>query len=168
MRRLYLCVLALGSSMPLLAASALDTLALPDDFFADRARVHAIVTALEAQPLHENADLARALLLTHYEKDVDYVICGDVLGPLAEREDLGPVLGQIVIASGDWVEDHPDRATDIDAYTLAGLEGGVRAYRRLREAKASIAPFELMETLAKQYDAGTLPAWNLAHPCRAG
>jgi hypothetical protein len=167
MSRLALALLALGVSAPLLAASALDTLPLPDDFFADRARVHAIVTALEEQPLHANADLARAILLAHYEKDVDYIICGDVLGPLTAREDLGPVLGQVVIASGDWVEGHPDNAKDIDAYTLAGLEGGVRAYRHLREAKPSIAPFELMETLATQYDAGTLPAWNLAHPCRA-
>ena len=168
MPRHALAVLALCLSMPLLAASALDTLPLPDEFFADRARVHAIVTALEEQPLHDNAELARAILLAHYEKDVDYIICGDVLGPLTKRDDLGPVLAQVIIASGDWVEGHPDRAGDIDAYTLAGLEGGVRAYRRLREAKPSIAPFGLMETLASEYDAGTLPAWNLAHPCRAG
>jgi hypothetical protein len=167
MSRPVLAILTLGLSMPLLAASALDTLPLPDVFFADRDRVHAIVTALEDQPLHENADLARAILLAHYEKDVDYVICGDVLGPLTKREDLGPVLGQVVIASGDWVEGHPDRATDIDAYTLAGLEGGVRAYRRLREAKPSIKPFKLMEVLSRELDAGTLPDWNLAHPCRA-
>ena len=167
MPRLVLAVLALGVSMPLLAASALDTLPLPDQFFADRERVHTIVTALEEQPLHDNAELARAILWAHYKEDVDYIICGDVLGPLTEREDLVPVMAQVIIASGDWVEGHPDDARNIDAYTLAGLEGGVRAYRNLREAKPSIAPFALMDTLAKEYDAGTLPAWNLAHPCRA-
>ena len=165
MRRLVPAILALALSAPLLAASALDTVPAPDGLFQDRAKVHALVVALEDEPLHENALAVRALLATHYKDDVDYLICGTVLGPLAEKERLHPVMFQMIIASGDWVEAHPDQAKDIDAYTLAGLESGVRAYRNLLKVDAK-AKDKQMEALAKEYDANTLSDWNKAHPCR--
>jgi hypothetical protein len=165
-RRLLLATLACLAAMPLAAASKLDT--LPDDpdaLFADRAAVHALVIALEEQPKHEHADLVRAVMMAHYEK-VDYLICGDaVLGKLMEDKKLVPIAFQMIIASGDWVEAHPGQAKDIDAYTLAGLESGVRAYRNLLKADAN-ARNATLDGLVKEYEANTLSAWNKAHPCR--
>jgi len=164
MRRPLIAALACLASTPLLAASALDTLPDPDTLFAHRDQVHALVVALEEQPTHENSNAVRAMLMDHY-KPVDYLICGDVIGPLGENKHDAPVLLQLIIASGDWVEAHPDQAKDIDAYTLAGLESGVRAYRNLL-ALDKDARNELMDTLVKAYDANTLSDWNKAHPCR--
>ena len=149
MGRTFVAIFLAALAPLLLGASALDTVPDPDKLFADRAQVHAAVLALEEQPLHENATLLRAMLVGHY-KAVDYIVCGDLLGSIAGKEPLEPVMWQVIIASGDWVEAHPDQARDIDAYTLAGLEAGARTYRNL----------------LKDYDAGKLPAWNKAHPCR--
>jgi hypothetical protein len=163
--RLLSFVLGLALAAPALAASPLDKLPNAKKLFKDRAKVHALVVALEQEPLHKNAELIRGLLLVHYKEDVDYIICGDVLGPLAQDKKVAPVMFQIVIASGDWVEANPQQAKDIDAYTLAGLESGVRTYRHLLE-KDPTAKNDLLEGLAKQFDANTLSAWNKAHPCR--
>ena len=120
--------------------------------------------ALERDPLHKNAALIRALLVGHFKK-VDYLICGDVLGPLTETKVLEPVMFQIVIASGDWVEEHPERARDIPAYTLAGLESGGRAYKNLRAAKPGVK-HKLLDELLVRYENNTLKQWNAEHPCR--
>lgn len=152
---------------PALAASPLDKLPDPKKLYKDRAKVHSLVVALEQEPMHSNAQFVRALLLVHYKDDVDYIICGDVLGPLAQNKKLEPVMFQIVIASGDWVEANPKQAKDIDAYTLAGLESGVRAYRNLLKLDPTVKD-DMMEGLAKQFDANTLSDWNKAHPCRPG
>ena len=149
---------------PLLAASWLDQPPMPDPLLSNRRNIHQAVIALEREPLHKNATLIRTLLVAHFKK-VDYLICGDVLGPLTKTKVLEPVMWQIVIASGDWVEDHPERARDITAYTLAGLESGVRAYKNLRAVKPGVK-HELMDRLLVIYDNNTLKQWNAAHPCR--
>ncbi len=158
---LALCTVAIS---PLLAASWLDRPPMPDQLLSNRHDIHQAVVALEREPLHSNAALIRALLLGHFKK-VDYLICGDVLGPLTEAKALEPVMFQIVIASGDWVEEHPDRARDISAYTLAGLESGVRAYKNLRAAKPGVK-HKLMEELLGRYENNSLKQWNAKHPCR--
>ena len=165
-RRILAAFAGLAACASAFAASPLDTLPMPDKMFDNREQVHALVVALEETPLHQNADLARAMMAAHY-KEVDYLICGDVLGPLAKDKRLAPVLWQIIIASGDWVEGHPDQSKDIDAYTLAGLESGVRAYKNLLALDAK-AKNKTMDALVKEYDANTLPDWNKAHPCRPG
>ena len=148
---------------PLRAASWLDRLPPPDQLLS-RQNIHQAVIALEREPLHKNADFIRPLLIGHFKK-VDYLICGEVLGPLTEAKALEPVMWQIVIASGDWVEEHPKRARDISAYTLAGLEGGVRAYKNLRTVKPGVK-HTLMEELLAKYENNTLKQWNAEHPCK--
>jgi hypothetical protein len=164
MRRLSAFVIGLAACSPAFAASALDTLPNPDTLFSHREQVHALVVALEQAPMHPNATKIRALLVVHY-KEVDYLVCGQVLGPLMDNATLQPIAWQMVIASGDWVEAHPQQAKDIDAYTLAGLESGVRAYRAML-AKDPKARDEQLDALAAEYDAHTLSDWNKAHPCR--
>jgi len=149
---------------PLLAASWLDRPPLPDVLLSNGRNIHQAVLALEREPLHKNAALIRAFLVGHFKK-VDYLICGDVLGPLTETKALEPVMWQIVIASGDWVEEHPERARDIPAYTLAGLESGVRAYKNLRAAQPRVK-HKLMDELLVRYENNTLKQWNAEHPCR--
>ena len=163
MRTSILLTLCAVVICPLLAASWLDRLPLPDQLLSRR-NIHQAVLALEREPLHKNADFIRPFLVGHFKK-VDYLICGDVLGPLTEAKALEPVMWQIVIASGDWVEEHPERARDIPAYTLAGLESGVRAYKNLRAAKPAVK-HKLMDELLVRYENKTLKQWNAEHPCR--
>lgn len=158
---LPLCALA---TSPLLAASWLDRLPMPDQLLSRR-NIHQAVLALEREPLHKNADFVRPLLIGHFKK-VDYLICGDVLGPLTGAKAFEPVMWQIVIASGDWVEEHPERARDIPAYTLAGLESGVRAYKNLRATKPGVK-HKLIDELLVRYKNNTLKQWNAEHPCRS-
>lgn len=157
----FFCLL---TSLPSLASSWLDGDAVFKDVLTDRHSIHEAVLALEQQPLHENAEGVRGLLMAHY-KNVDYLICGDVLGPLSKSRTLEPVMFQIIIASGDWVEANPDRADDIDAYTLAGLESGVRTYKNLLKEKPR-AKHKLMDELLSLYESRNLNQWNVAHPCR--
>ena len=77
---------------PLSAASWLDRLPMPDQLLSRR-NIHQAVLALEREPLHKNADFIRPLLIGHFKK-VDYLICGDVLGPLTEAKALEPVMWQ--------------------------------------------------------------------------
>lgn len=157
-----LCVLA---SFPLLAASWLDQTPIPNDFLSSRISIHQAVLSLEEEPLHKNAEQIRLLLAGYYKK-VDYIICGNVLGPLSGSKKHAAVMWQIIIASGDWVEANPERATDIDAYTLAGLESGVRAYKNLLKVRPK-DKHRLLDELLARYESNTLNQWNLEHPCRA-
>jgi hypothetical protein len=163
-RTAILLTLCATVRFPLLAASWLDRPPLPDQLLSNRRDIHQAVLALEREPLHKNAALIRALLVGHFKK-VDYFICGDVLGPLTEAKALEPVMFQIVIASGDWVEEHRERARNISEYTLAGLESGVRAYKNLRTAKSGVK-HKLMDELLVRYENNTLKQWNAEHPCR--
>jgi hypothetical protein len=158
-------VLCAVLTSPLFAASWLDQPPMPDRLLSNRGNIHHAVLALEQEPLHKNATLVRTLLVAHFKK-VDYLICGDVLGPLTKSKVLEPVMWQIVIASGDWVEEHPERASDTGAYTLAGLESGIRAYKNVRAVKPQVKR-ELMDELLVMYHNNTLKQWNAQHPCRS-
>jgi hypothetical protein len=109
---------------------------MPDRLLSNRRNIHQAVLALEREPLHKNAALIRALLVGHFKK-VDYLICGDVLGPLTETKVLGPVMFQIVIASGDWVEAHPERATDPCVYPRRARKRSSRLQKPSRSPTGS-------------------------------
>src|SRR5947209_8294781 len=165
MKSLVIVTLTFAGAISRLAAAPwLDHPPLPDQMLASRQSIHQAVVAVEREPLHRNADVIRPFLIGHFKK-VDYIICGNVLGPLTEAKALRPVMWQIIIASGDWVEEHPDRARDISAYTLAGLESGVRAYKNLLAVKPG-AKHKLMDELLARYQNNTLRQWNAEHPCR--
>src|SRR4051794_7463747 len=105
MKSLVTITLIVAASIStLLAASWLDQLPPPDQMLSRR-NIHQAVLALEREPLHQNAEFTRPFLIGHFKK-VDYIICGGVLGPLTEAKALQPIMWQIIIASGDWVEEH--------------------------------------------------------------
>jgi hypothetical protein len=165
MNRTFVAALCVLASLPLFAASRLDQASILSDVLSSRDNIHQTVLALEEEPLHKNAELVRTLLAGYY-KNVDYIICGDILGPLSGSKKHAAIMWQIIIASGDWVEANPERAKDIDAYTLAGLESGLRAYKNLLKVKPKDKS-KLLDKLLARYESGTLNQWNLEHPCRA-
>jgi hypothetical protein len=80
--------------------------------------------------------------------------------------DLHHIIGwQIIFSSGDWVEQHPEQADDIDSYTLAGLESGLRAYAIALRQNLRIQS-DLMDKLLDLFNDDLLQGWSDKHPCR--
>ena len=121
----------------------------------------------ETEPLGKRAEFVRPLLMAHYEP-VDYLICGQVLGPLfsSKKEVHEIVAWQIIFASGDWVLQNPDQSKDIHAYTLAGLESGLRTYKLIREKKPRKVRTKMLEKLLERDENGTLEQWVRENPCK--
>jgi hypothetical protein len=132
----------------------------------DRTAIHQAVIDHERDPMGKDSEMILPILVAHF-KGVDYLICGDVLGPLAEskKEAHTAVMWQIVFGSGDWVEQNPERARDVDAYTLAGLESGLRAYENILARKPK-ARFPLLDELLRRRNDGRLAEYVKEHPCR--
>ena len=136
------------------------------EWFSGSDKVHQAVQFHEREPLSEKAGEIQPILAAHF-KAVDYIICGDVIGPLFDSDnDLHHIIGwQIIFGSGDWVEKHPDQSDDIDSYTLAGLESGIRAYATAIKQNSRIQS-DLMDKLLDLFNDDQLQNWSDEHPCR--
>ena len=163
--RISFAIALIFTLSPLDGATQVDMLL--EEWFEGPNRVHQAVEFHEAEPLSKTANQIRPILMAHF-KQVDYIICGDVLGPLMDsKKDAHQIIAwQIVFSSGDWVEQHHDQADDIDAYTLAGLESGMRAYATVLETKPK-AKLRLLDELLELYENESLQTWVSEHPCRA-
>jgi hypothetical protein len=119
----------------------------------------------EADPLsRESRTRLAPMLLAHFE-DVPYVVCLDQVPGLEEEGQLGKaLLWQMVFGTGVFIEQNPRRATDREAYMLAGLQSAVRAYRNVRtkSPKKAIAVFDELDELERQ---GKLRDHVRAHSC---
>jgi hypothetical protein len=135
------------------------------EWFSGTDKVHQAVQFHEREPLSEEAGEIQPILAAHF-KPVDYIICGDVLGPLFDSDnDIHHIIGwQIIFASGDWVELHPEQADDINSYTLAGLESGLRAYATALEQNPR-SQSEFLGELLALYNDNQLRGWADNHPC---
>jgi hypothetical protein len=134
----------------------------------DKETIRRAVHDHEQDPLsqHSREQLA-PVLLAHFE-DVPFIVCLDQVPGVTEQGDLGKALvWQIVFGSGVFLEEHPDRTGDREAYMLAGLESAVRAYRNVlaRNPQVKIAVFDQLDALQR---AGRLPEHVRAHACEKG
>lgn len=131
----------------------------------DKDAVHKLVTAVEEDPLGENAELIRPALMVYFE-DIDYDVCLNQMGPLLESKNEAhrAIFWQIVFSSGDFFIQHPDQSTDIEAYTLAGFEAGLRAYQRILQREPKSRLDFLDELVARQNEGKLLDHIN-ANPC---
>jgi hypothetical protein len=132
----------------------------------DKETVRRAMLDHESDPLAPEAKTKLApILLAHFE-DVPFNVCLDQVPGLTEEGELGKaLLWQMVFASGVFIEEHPERAGDREAYMLAGLESAVRAYRNVRE-KNPRRTIGLFETLDAMEQKGSLVEHVRAHPCQ--
>jgi hypothetical protein len=166
MRILLAILLAVVASLPILAKPSeaekkeLEAWARS----LDRETIHRAVLDHERDPLGEDAKKIRPVLVVHFEP-VDYLICSEVAS-LAGSKDAATeaVMWQIVFSSGDWVELNPERRTDIQAYRIAGLESGLRAYENILQRKPK-ARSQKLDDLLKLRNEGRLAEYVSAHPC---
>lgn len=170
MRRMPLTALFLVPSILLAAPKAPKDEAPPETDIAwakslDKETIRAAAESHERDPLAPDSRTRLApMLLAHFD-GVPFVVCLDQVPGVQDQGDLGKALvWQIVFGSGVFLEEHPDRAKDRDAYMLAGLESAVRAYRnaRAKDPKKQIQVFEELDALEKQ---GRLQDHVRAHNC---
>jgi hypothetical protein len=132
---------------------------------ADRNVIRQAVHDHESDPLSKESRTKLApMLLAHFE-DMPYVVCLDQVPGLEGEGRLGKaLLWQMVFGSGMFIEQNPGRASDREAYMLAGLQSAVRAYRnaRAKDPKKTIALFEELDGLERQ---GKLREHVHAHAC---
>lgn len=132
----------------------------------DKEAVHKAVLEHERNPLARDVKKnIRPVLAVHFEP-LDYIVCLDQIGPLlhTKSEVHEAIFWQVVFASGDFVEQHPDRAKDKLAYMQAGLESGLRIYEHLLPKNPKVR-LELLDRLLLLRNDGHLLEFVKEHPC---
>ena len=131
----------------------------------DEQSIHKAVQEHERDPLGDHAKEFEPVLMIHFEL-LDYIVCLDQIGFLLDTKNKAheAVFWQVVFGSGDFVEQHPDQATDKFAYMLAGLESGLRAYENIlvQKPKARLDSIDKLVTLRNE---GQLLGFVKAKPC---
>ncbi|MFL6331748.1 MAG: hypothetical protein ACJ754_00225 [Pyrinomonadaceae bacterium] len=120
----------------------------------ERRRAVEIATLLENEPLHKDAKkLSEALLFFLIQApDITVPICTDVLGDYKKiKGDYAPTItAQLTFSTAKFIIEHPEQAEDKDHVYLAGVEGVLRAYQNIKQAKPKVEIKPLEELLAKQ------------------
>ena len=132
----------------------------------DKETVHKMVLEHEMNPLAKDVKKnVRPVLAVHFEP-LDYSVCLDQIGALlhTKNEVHEAVFWQVVFASGDFVEQYPDRAKEKFAYMRAGLESGLKIYDNLLP-KNPKARLELLDKLLVLRNEGRLLEFIREHPC---
>ena len=130
----------------------------------DRNAVHRAVLDHERDPLGDEAEKLRPVLVVHFEA-VDYLLCSEVASLAGSKDATDQaVMWQIVFGSGDWVELNPERKTDVQAYRIAGLESGLRAYENILKRKPK-ARSRRLDDLLELRNEGRLAEYVGANPC---
>ena len=155
-------------SLPVMASASHERERSNTDVSADPADKNVIRQAVhdhEADPLSKESRTKLApMLLAHFE-EMPYVVCLDQVPGLEDEGKFGKaLLWQMVFGTGMFIEQNPARASDREAYMLAGLQSAVRAYRNVRakDPKKTIALFEELDDLELH---GKLREHVHAHAC---
>ena len=122
-----------------------------------RVEIIRLVDTLEKQPDHPQGREMRRKVLTWLTEapDVSVTVCEQLLG-IKDFEPDGPggeLLLQAPFAEAKFILENPDKAHDIEAVHLAGIEGALRTYAAMkaRDAKLEIpAMEELVKLQAEQ------------------
>lgn len=130
-----------------------------------RAKFMEMVQSLEENPLGPTAKEQRseAMIWLIQAPDISVKVCGSLVQPLLEtkKNHAAEIFGQMTLASGVFVIQHPDKARNDAAMYTAGLEGTLRLYESILRTKPKERwPF-LDEWIEKRTQ-GTLPA-EVAH-----
>lgn len=129
----------------------------------ERAQAVRLTRALEADPLNKDAKSAREWLTLWLVEvpDISVTLCTDYLSGLYEKKkdrdkNYAPEIAtQMMFSSAAFMIEHPDQATDDIAVNKAGLEGSLKAYEAILQAKPKVQWAFLDDLIAKR-DKGTL------------
>lgn len=128
----------------------------------ERRRAVEIATLLEKDPLNKNAEALRRELLVWLIQipDISVTLCTSMLGDYSKIKGnyAGTITTQLSFAETKFVIEHPEQANDEYQVYLAGVEGVLRTYQNLKNAKPKVL-FEPLEELLVKQQAGQLPAF---------
>ncbi|MCU1266639.1 MAG: hypothetical protein JWM21_2957 [Acidobacteria bacterium] len=143
----FIFLLALGTNVNLAQQRGPST---PEE----RKRAVEIATLLENDPLNQDAKaLSRELLLFLIQApDINVHLCTNVLGDYKKlKGDYSPTItSQLTFSQAKFVIEHPEQSSDVYQEYLAGVEGMLRAYQKIKLAKPKVTMEPLEELLAKQ------------------
>ena len=145
----YAALLAIAvATMPAFAQG--DTPSSPED----RRRFVAVVENLERTPLDPSLRAGRSWAVRWLTDapDVTVIMCAGPLGGLVSEKGYAhspEIIVQYSLAMAAFIIENPDKAKDMDAQQLAGVESALQAYRSMRVAQ----PDDKSPALEKLLDA---------------
>jgi hypothetical protein len=154
-RKLLIVALALMSALFVKTAVAQRGPSTPEE----RKRAVEIATLLENDPLNKKAEALSSELMFFIIQapDIHVHLCLDVIGDYKKNKgDYAPIIiSQLTFSQARFVIEHPDQADDRYQEYLAGVEGVLRTYQKIKLAKAKVK-MEGMENLLLKQQAGQL------------
>lgn len=134
-----------------------------------KARMIQRIGHLESDPYAKDGKEARreVLLWLVDAPDVSVSICTDVLGDIKKLtgDDGATLTTQLAFSEAKYILEHPEKAADRHAVNVAGVEGVLRTYEAMKQAKPKVR-FDTMDQLLEMRAAGGLDAFvdaGLAH-----
>jgi len=117
---------------------------------------------LESDPLNKDAKKIREWFTMWLIEvpDIHVELCGAYLGPVfgsKKNYDI-EVFGQTMFSSAAFIIENPEQANDRVAVNLAGLEGALKAYEAILQAKPK-ARWSFLDELIAKRDKGELKAY---------
>jgi hypothetical protein len=120
----------------------------------ERKRAVEIATLLENDPLNKDAKAlsSELLLFIIQAPDIHVHICTNVLGDYKKiKGDYSPTItSQLTFSQARFVIENPEKADDRYQEYLAGVEGVLRTYQKIKLAKPKVKIGPLEELLVKQ------------------
>jgi hypothetical protein len=124
-------------------------------------RAHAVQTAkvLQSDPLAPNVQQDREWLLKWLIEvpDISVKMCTTFLGDLGDSKSGNPgaIIATMLASEAAFVIEHPDKAKDVDAAYLAGVDGALHSYEAIHSKDASYRLPHLDDLIQKR-DQGKL------------
>jgi hypothetical protein len=141
---LFLCSLALAQDTPKRGPSTAD----------ERKRFLAITQKMAESPLDPGlrADRDWALRWLIEIPDINVDVCNTPLGDFMDvhYKYTPQIIGQLTFSTGAFIIEHPDKAKDLGAQYVAGIEGALHAYQSILKTKPDATAKELDDLLEKQ------------------
>jgi len=126
----------------------------------ERARAVQTAKALEADPLSPNVQGDREWLIKWLIEvpDISVKMCPTFLGDLGDSKSgyPGALIATMLASEAAFVIEHPDKAKDVEAVYLAGVEGALHGYEAIHKKEMSYHLPHLDDLIEKR-DQGKLP-----------
>ena len=115
-----------------------------------KARMIDLITTLETDPYNKDAKEYRHEVLVWLTNapDVTVELCADLLGDVKKLtgDDGAMLVGQLAFSQAMYILEHPDKAKDRVGVSVAGIDGVLRTYVAMKQAKPALR-FEPLEKL---------------------
>ena len=125
----------------------------------ERARAVQTAKSLQSDPLAPNLQQDREWLLKWLIEvpDISVKMCTTFLGDLGDskRGNPGAIIATMLSSEAAFVIEHPDKAKDVDAIYLAGVDGALHGYETIHSKDASYRLPHLDDLIQKR-DQGKL------------